>query len=68
VELWIVSLNRDYLAELGLIDPNEEEANQLLITLDDWIIYKGKRFGIIGITDKALFRGVPILVKITVGR
>jgi hypothetical protein len=62
----IVSLNRDYLAERALVDPDTDE---LLIAPDaDWIVIGGKRFGIDKMTDKAVFRGVPILVQLTVQR
>lgn len=65
VERWIVSFNRDYLAEKELVDPDDDT---LLIDQEDWIIINGKRFAIVALTDKALFRGVPILVRLTVVR
>jgi hypothetical protein len=68
VERWIVSVNRDYLVELGLIDLEAAEDAQLLITVDDWVISKGKRFAIVALADRAVFRGVPILVRMTVAR
>lgn len=64
VERWIVSFNRDYLRENGLVDAND----LLLIGYEDRMMIKGKRYGVIKITDKGLFRGVPILVQITVAR
>uniref|UniRef100_C6E6Q9 Uncharacterized protein n=1 Tax=Geobacter sp. (strain M21) TaxID=443144 RepID=C6E6Q9_GEOSM len=68
VERWVISVSRDYLQELGLIDPAAPEAQQLLITVEDWVLIKGKRFAIIALTDRAIFRGVPILVRLTVAR
>jgi len=68
VERWVISVNRDYLVEKGLVDLEADEAHQLLITVEDWVIVKSQRFAIIGISDRALFRGVPILVRLTVAR
>lgn len=65
VERWIVTFNRDYLAEKGLIDP---DTDQLLITIEDRLLIKGKRFSIVKLTDKGLFRGVPVMVQMTVVR
>lgn len=66
VERWICSFNRDYLKEKGLVDP---ESDELLFSADeDWIIIKDRRFSIVKLTDKGLFRGEPILVQITVQR
>lgn len=61
----IVTFNRDYLIEQGLVDPATDE---LLFDSEDWIIIKGKRFAIVKLTDKAIFRGLPILVQLTVQR
>ncbi|BCS54556.1 hypothetical protein [Geobacter sp. SVR] len=65
VERWVVSFNRDYLAAQGLMDP---ETGEPLINPDDWIVIKGKRFAIIELTDRGLFRGIPILLKLIVQR
>jgi hypothetical protein len=65
VERWVVTFNRDYLAEKGLIDGT---TGKPLINPDDWIVITGKRFAIVQLTDKALFRGVPILVRLIVQR
>jgi hypothetical protein len=65
VERWIVTFNRDYLAEKGLVDPDED---RLLIGDEDLVIYKGRRFAIVQLTDKAIFRGVPILARLKVAR
>lgn len=65
VERFVVSFNRDYLAEQGLTDP---EADTLLISEDDKLIFGGKRFVLVKITDKGVFRGLPILVQLTVQR
>jgi hypothetical protein len=65
VERFIVSFNRDYLAEQGLTDP---ATDTLLISEDDKLIFQGKRFVLVKITDKGVFRGVPILVQLTVQR
>ena len=64
VERWIVSFNRDYLREEGLVD----EDDHLLIAYEDRIMLNGKRYSIIKMTDKAIFRNAPILVKLTVAR
>ncbi|HOS77602.1 MAG TPA: hypothetical protein PLL15_06125 [Syntrophales bacterium] len=64
VERWIVSFNRDYLLEQGLVNAND----LLLIGFEDRMIIKGRRFVVISIADKGLFRGVPILVRIKVAR
>lgn len=53
-----VSFNRGYLAEQGLIDQNDV----LLITLDDQLLIKGKRYYLAAVGDKAMFRNLPILV------
>lgn len=63
VERWLITFNREYLQEQGLI-----EDGVLLITLEDWIVIGGHRFAIVGISDRAIFRGEPILVKLTVAR
>jgi hypothetical protein len=68
VERWVLSFNRDYLVEKGLINLEEEESRQMLITLEDRVLLKGKRFGIVRVTDKGVFRGVPVLVKLTIVR
>lgn len=65
VERFLVSFNRDYLAEKELIDP---ATDTLLISEDDKLVVKGKRFVLVKITDKGVFRGVPILVQLTVQR
>lgn len=65
VERWLVSFNRDYLNEQGLIDP---DTDKVLIAEEDRIVIKGKRFVIVTLTDKALFRGLPILFSLTVQR
>jgi len=65
VERYVVSFNHDYLAEQALIDPATDKP---LINPDDWIVIKGKRFAIVKLTDKGLFRGVPMLVQLTVQR
>lgn len=53
-----VSFNRGYLAEQGLIDSND----LLLITVDDLLLIKGKRYHLASVGDKAVFRNLPILV------
>jgi hypothetical protein len=65
VERFLVSFNRDYLAEKQLID---SATDTLLISEDDKLIEKGKRYVLVKITDKGVFRGVPILVLLTVQR
>ena len=65
VERFVVSFNRDYLAEKELIDPTTDK---LLISEDDKLIFQGKRFVLVKITDKGVFRGVPILAQLTVQR
>ena len=65
VERWIVTFNRDYLAEKGLVDP---ATDLLLIDPEDWLIYKGKRYSIQILEDRAEFRGVPILTRLVVQR
>ncbi len=65
VERYIVSFNRDYLAEQGLTD---QDTGLLLISEDDKLLFQGKRFVLVKITDKGIFRGVPILVQLTVQR
>ncbi|MFZ2949456.1 MAG: hypothetical protein WA003_08215 [Desulfuromonadaceae bacterium] len=65
VERFVVSFNRDYLSEQGLTDP---DTDLLLISEDDKLIFQGKRFVLVKITDKGVFRGVPILVRLTVQR
>ncbi len=65
VERYLVTFNRDYLAEKGLIDPDTDE---LLISEDDKIVFKGKRHVLVKITDKGVFRGLPILAQLTVQR
>lgn len=55
-ERYTVRVNRDYLAEKGLV------VNDVLqITLDDTLLIGGKRFTLASVADKAIFRGVPIL-------
>jgi len=68
VERWVVSVNRDYLAEKGLVDTEEEPARQLLISREDWVMINGKRFAIVELSDRALFRGVPVLVRMVLER
>jgi len=68
VERWSLSFNRDYLLERGLIDLEAEPARQLLITMEDVVVMKGRRFAILALVDKGLFRGVPILVRLLVAR
>jgi hypothetical protein len=65
VERFIVSFNRDYLAEKELVDP---ATDKLLISEDDKLVFKGKRHVILKITDKGVFRGLPILAQLTVQR
>lgn len=65
VERFVVSFNRDYLVEQGLTDP---ATDKLLISEDDKLIFQGKRFVLVKITDKGVFRGLPILVQLTVQR
>ncbi|MDD2853536.1 MAG: hypothetical protein PHY09_16750 [Desulfuromonadaceae bacterium] len=65
VERYLVSFNRDYLAAKELIDP---ATDKLLISEDDKLVFKGKRFVLVKITDKGVFRGVPILAQLTVQR
>lgn len=65
VERYVVGFNRDYLAEKELIDPDTDE---LLISIEDRLEIKGKRFSIVKLTDHALFRGVPLLVQMVVAR
>jgi len=65
VERWNVAFNRDYLAEKGLIDPVNDEP---LIGDEDRIVWRGQRFAIVQLTDKAMFRGLPILVLLKVAR
>jgi hypothetical protein len=62
VERWELSFNRDYLQEQNLVD------GELLITVEDWILIGGRRFAIVAIADRAVFRGQPILVRLTVAR
>jgi hypothetical protein len=65
MERWIVTFNRDYLKEQGLVDP---DTDKLLIDPEDWLIYQGKRYSIQLLADKAVFRGIPILVQLTAQR
>jgi hypothetical protein len=65
VERYLVSFNRDYLAEKGLVDP---DSDLLLISQGDRVVFKGKRHAIATVADKGVFRGVPILVQLTVQR
>ncbi len=60
---WVVTFHRDYLAEQGLIG-----ADKLLFGFDDWIMIGGKRFAIVELTDRAVFRDQPILVRLVVER
>ncbi|BCS55192.1 hypothetical protein GSbR_25930 [Geobacter sp. SVR] len=65
-ERWVVAFHRDYLAEQGLIDP---ETDTVLIALEnDWIVIKGKRHAIVKLSDRAIFRGQAILVRLSVQR
>ena len=65
VERFVVSFNRDYLAEKELIDPGTD---RLLISEDDKLLVNDKRYVLVKITDKGVFRGMPILVQLTVQR
>lgn len=66
VERWVVTFNRDYLKSKGIVDP---ESDALLISeADDWIIIKGKRFAIVKLSDKGIFRDQAVLVQLTVQR
>jgi hypothetical protein len=65
VERWIVSFNRDYLAEQGLSDL---ATDQVTITPEDRLLINGKRFSVVKLSDKGLFRGVPIMFLMTVVR
>jgi len=65
VERYLVSFNRDYLAEKGLVDP---DTDKVMISEDDKIVFQGKRHSLVQITDKGVFRGLPILVRLTVQR
>lgn len=66
VERWVVSFNRDYLEERDLLDP--ETGRPLIDPEEDRIVLGTRRFSIITLTDRALFRGVPILVQLMVAR
>lgn len=66
VERWVVSFNRDYLQEMGLVDT--VTGRPLIDPEEDRIVLGGRRFSIIELTDRALFRGVPILVRLVVAR
>jgi len=63
VERWVLSFNRDYLAEQGMV-----ENDQVMIVEDDKIVIAGKRHTIVKLSDKALFRGLPVLFTLTVQR
>jgi hypothetical protein len=65
VERYLVSFNRDYLAEKGLVDPITDK---LLMGEDDKLVFQGKRHVLVKITDKGVFRGLPILAQLTVHR
>lgn len=65
VERWVVTFNRDYLADMGLVDT---DTDQVLISSDDVVVFKGQRFVIVSLTDKALFRGLAILFRMEVAR
>ena len=65
VERYLVSFNRDYLAEKGLVDP---DTDKLLISEADKLVFKGKRHSLVKIVDKGVFRGLPILAQLTVQR
>lgn len=65
VERYLVSFNRDYLAEKDLVDP---VTDNLLISEDDKLVFHGKRHVLVKITDKGVFRGIPILAQLTVQR
>jgi len=66
VERWILSFNRDYLAEKGLIDPDTDEP--AIDPEHDRIIMNGQHFSIVQMVDKGIFRGLPISVQLTVVR
>lgn len=57
-ERYTVTFNRAYLAEQGLIDGDD----QLLITIDDSLLIRGKRFALAVVADRAPFRGEALLV------
>lgn len=65
-ERLLVSFNRESLAEQGLIDPDTDAP---LIDPDgDRIVMADKRYSILTLTDRAVFRGQPILVRLMVVR
>lgn len=64
-ERWIVTFNRGYLWDRDLIDP---DTDAVLIDEEDRIVIGGRRFSIIELTDRAVFRGAPILVRLVVAR
>jgi hypothetical protein len=66
VERWIVSFNRDYLREKGVVDPTSDEL--LIDEANDWIVINGKRFAIVKISDKGIFMGEAIMAQLTVQR
>lgn len=57
-ERYTVTFNRGYLAERGLIDGD----NQLMITIDDFLLIQGKRFTLAAVADRARFRGEALVV------
>ncbi len=57
-ERYAVKFNRAYLAEKGLVDGD----GTLLVTVDDLLLIYGRRFTLSAVADRALFRGVPLLV------
>ncbi len=63
-EAYLVSFNREYLEEMGLVDVGGE----LLITYDDQVVINLDVFEIIKIHDTAVFRDEKLMVKLEVIR
>jgi len=57
-ERYTVTINRQYLADKGLVDGDDS----LLITVDDELVIAGRRFALAAVADRARFRGQALLV------
>lgn len=57
-ERYTVSINRQQLAEKGLVEGDDT----LLITVDDDLQINGRRFVLVAVADRARFRGEALLV------
>jgi hypothetical protein len=57
-ERYTVTINRQYLADKGLVDGDDS----LLITVDDELVIDGRRFTLAAVADRARFRGQALLV------